>query len=560
MHSVNAPLISDFESECDPISAARTDIEVLKSFLETKEDEKSLIHKQTSSLLEPLATARRRIRSNILRPFSIPKDQKLKPAHQKGDDEDLCKMYGEVGKLIANRTQRVKQSQVGRCMHSKLANQNSRKLCCKQDSSDHKKECLKITLHPSDTASEDKADFVSLSLEDEIKKSDVKILSIKKHRTNSPNLSVNETYPIIYNDKFSCRFLKKTQSTSVTDPASCDSLSEKREKHAIYRKASPVIQNSLEYARALLERRQNQSCNLYLKKNEKQTKISSKQNISIHILAANDTSEILQFKPSPILSISKSALETEVPVNKLTSKSISFPGRKHEPTSYGLILHGINPAIHLKSTLKSKTHCVSLCQPVTCTCSCFHTNSSLDEMVKWEYVSIAKPLSAPGYKKNIFPRKDIALNDSKLQSPHSQQEDSVKVVPSGNVESSNISGMTRSLIYEDYKETTVKSISSQQADFTEETPTDTKLDDKELYLDITNGQDPQQNCRSNKPSPMQDPQTQLDNKATQMQEATASKAAAAGTFSIRSRPIINIPTAHGIVYELEEVNENDIEQ
>ncbi|XP_030063304.1 uncharacterized protein C1orf141 homolog [Microcaecilia unicolor] len=664
MHFVSAPLTFDFASECDPISTTRTNISLLNSTPETKEDEKNLIHKQTSSVLEPLATARRIIKSNQLRPFSVPEDQKVKPTYQKetrttlegstnvklksesksagyrksgfrrvkwiskveglpkldilcqkewkmpigsalehrdssrwyslavsncppeftiltGEEVDLCKIYGEVGKLIASQAQRDKQSQVGRYEQSESANQKSRNVCCKQDSSDHnKRECLKITLHPSDTTSEDKADLVSLSLEDEMKKSNVKILSIKNQRTNSPNLRVSETYPIIYNNQFSCRFLTNTWSSSNADPASCDNLSEKRGNSVTYRKANPFIQNRLEYARALLERRQKQSCNAYLKKNKKLTTVSSKQKISIHILSANGTSEILRLtrdKPAPKLNISKSTLETKVPVNKQTFKSVIIPERKHEPTDAGLVLNGVNPTIHLQNeissdnlkSLKSNSHCFSHCQPVTC--SYFHTNSSLDKMVTWEYVSIAKSLSTPRYEKHILPRKEIALSDTKLISSLSHQEESMNVVPWGSLASSTISEITpvtKSPICEDWKESTFKSIPwqkySRQTDFTEEMPTDAKLDDKELYLEITNGQDPLQNCNTSKPpmisSPLQGPQTQPDDKTTQMQEDIAPEAAAAGTFFIRSLPVINIPTAEGSVSESEEVKtENDFE-
>ncbi|XP_029473376.1 uncharacterized protein C1orf141 homolog isoform X2 [Rhinatrema bivittatum] len=505
-----------------------------------------------------------------------------------GDEADLHRIYSEVGKLIANQVQRDKKSQADRSDQLHSANLNSRKVCCKKDSSDHnEQQCSKITLHPSDSASKDKTDFISLSLEDEMKKSNVKIISIKPQRARSPYLRLSETYPIIDDNEFSHKNFTNMRLCSDEDSAFSESRSEKkpqsdRGKPVTFTRVNPVVQDSLNYTRALFESKQKQSYIANLRKSEKLKRISSKQKINIHILSADGTSEILQLtrnKSAPKPIISKSTLSGERSVNKLSLKSGVISGTKLEFADASLILNGMNPTIdlhpettsgRLTSTVKPKSPRFSHYRPATC--SHFHTNSGLDEMVKWEYVSIAKPLTTPRYKKYLLSKKEISLSDSELVSQLSLQESSCqKAVPLGNLESTNVAGLTaiaKPLIRDEHQESTLKSTPCQkcpQAGFMEEMPTDAKLDSEKFYLEIPKGQETLQACNTSKPSvissAMEDPQTQSDSKAAPIKEHIPPELRAASSCNRSSLPVIHIPTAQVDGSESERVKtENDFQE
>ncbi|KAM3915028.1 uncharacterized protein C1orf141 homolog [Leptodactylus fuscus] len=231
----------------------------------------------------------------------------------------------------------------------------------------------------------------SLCLEDEMRKSDIKIVTVKQKPISDHVQNVSETHPIIYNHPITnlSEFRRNLTTRSYYFSASQKPMG----KPFSPTQAGPHPQNKMSHVAGYRQ--------LGLQKS-KTNKVSSSDNIKVilHYLSADGATQRVE--------MAKDGKQKQVsPGNKKNvvddSKTIHISPtteKKDEERGVGPVLNGMNPIIAVGHgpPLHGRSHQVSrlFCPNSTrSSSSAAPRPKSVKEMHSWSYISISKPLSPP---------------------------------------------------------------------------------------------------------------------------------------------------------------------
>ncbi|XP_078529554.1 uncharacterized protein C1orf141 homolog isoform X2 [Lissotriton helveticus] len=346
-----------------------------------------------------------------------------------GDKKDMHKIYGEVGKMIANQLQKDKTSLGNKNGMLKSHENSTRKAIVLKDGiDDHEvKGSLKRNVEPTESDSDDKKnkkEIVPLTIEDEMKKPNVRIFSIRPQGAKTTEAKPSETRPIVYNNQGHRFVTYKSLSTEAISNVDRSNFREKfrnqSAKSAIHVMLSPVVQSNLKYATRLIDNKQKRLCASAIVKKETRRLWSAKLKINVHILAADGTSEVIRVTKDSSESAPKSSdtsFENALPINKVSSKAIRMLRPKQECSGVSPVINGVNPDAELcpiivssrmRTPMNSSPH-FPAGRPTAS--SHFHKISDADQAVKWNYISIAKQIKTPGSDTYLFPKKECPRNN-----------------------------------------------------------------------------------------------------------------------------------------------------
>ncbi|XP_069498046.1 uncharacterized protein C1orf141 homolog [Ambystoma mexicanum] len=454
-----------------------------------------------------------------------------------GGNPELHKMYIEIGKLIANQLQKGHTS-VSKHANAKLRETESRRFALVNDDiSDNKaKECLKRNVELSDKVSEDKKDkkeIVSLSIEDEMKKPNVKVFNIGPQGERASNTKSSETYPILYKNQ-GHRFITY-QPMSSGDYSGIGrsnfqpKLKNKSGKSGMNMRSNPILQNNLKWATKVSENNTKLvSTSAPVKREMSKRLWSAKHKINIHILAADGTSEVVHFRRDNHDSTHKSRhsfLENEMPVNKFSTTPMRLLRLMHESVGVGPVVNGRNPDAEIGHVSSSTTRSAitfsphaSVGRPTTSSHS--QKSSDVDQTVKWNYISITKPLKTPECETYTFTKNTSACNKEPNLANALSDHKSTQFFPDS-LEHTNLTGVSAMkglCIGNSQKHNTLESIHSvvpcQQTMPTENISGDKKMENDQLLSEAVQEQEPLQISSIRKssmiPTSMKDPVTEPD--------------------------------------------------
>ncbi|XP_075040107.1 uncharacterized protein LOC142100001 [Mixophyes fleayi] len=254
---------------------------------------------------------------------------------------------------------------------------------------------------------------VSLSIEDEMKKSDVKIITVKQKTVGARVERVNgETHPDSYriHDKFiffnTLSDLQRNLTTNSNFYSTCQGPAGNTR---IGTGTSSILQNNMGCNKHTIKTNKSILQTATLKRNNADKGLLSDK-VVIHFLSADGTKQKVDFakhgnisKEEQIKSNRKTYLQEAKPILQ------SLPTRemKDEPGHVGPIINGMNPkeAVDINPSTRSRSHQASrsFCpSSVRATSSRSLRLNSVGEMPKWSYISISKQLSSPDNELSIL--------------------------------------------------------------------------------------------------------------------------------------------------------------
>ncbi|XP_075688210.1 uncharacterized protein LOC142657045 isoform X2 [Rhinoderma darwinii] len=246
-----------------------------------------------------------------------------------------------------------------------------------------------------------KAITVSLCIEDEMKKSDNKIISVRQKTIRGPFQNVSETHPIIYNNHINN--LSDFQRKLITRPIYF--LSSKRPMSNPFPPpgAGPVLPNKMDYTKDFLRNRQLGLHNAMLKKSKtKQRSSSDNMKIILHYLSADGSKQRVEMAKEG--NVAKQKLVK----NPANGKNMGQDGKsihissptyeKDEEYGVGPVINGMNPmkvtdddpSLHGRSHHVSRLYCPNSARSSS---SPIPRPNSVREIHNWSYITISKPLS-----------------------------------------------------------------------------------------------------------------------------------------------------------------------
>ncbi|XP_040264759.1 uncharacterized protein LOC120979866 [Bufo bufo] len=247
--------------------------------------------------------------------------------------------------------------------------------------------------HPSRENTQ-KAAAVSLCIEDEMKKSDIKIITVRQKTISGHVQTVSETHPIFYNTPINN--LSDFQRNLMTRP--CYFSSSQRPMSQRFSPMGRLLQNKMDY---VTDCGQLGLQNGILQKS-KANKPPSSDNIKVilHYLSTDGTKQRVEMGKDGDTAKNK---QVNSPGNRKNfiqeAKSIHVPPTNEE-RGVGPIINGMNPVIavehgpslHGRSRHVSRSFCPSSARTSS---SSVPRSDSVREMQNWSYISISKPLSPP---------------------------------------------------------------------------------------------------------------------------------------------------------------------
>ncbi|EMP32379.1 UDP-N-acetylglucosamine/UDP-glucose/GDP-mannose transporter [Chelonia mydas] len=325
------------------------------------------------------------------RPFSAPDTLQAKACHQK---ENLHTLKEDFISLKLN--QKVKSASLRPKVHrrpkwnTEVENVPKLDVLCQQDSQAHLPSTLDHTdiSHwcPPPSASsqneesfltalmEEKKNFISLTIEDEMEKPNAKIINVGSPKAKSPRpvvvmscllsllcLKVSETYPIIYAEEgYVQNSILKRWLHLHGDKMSYNSENENGE---VQTNPNSVLQSNCDYALALIGKEEKDTFNITAKGNKKLKRtLSGKRKINIHILSSDGKSKSLkdsQKEKTFVQKIVGSFHDAEVPISKLPSKDRNVSATRAECNPDGLVIFGVNPKATAHQSAKANAATVA---------------------------------------------------------------------------------------------------------------------------------------------------------------------------------------------------------
>ncbi|CAN2391589.1 hypothetical protein PRIEUP_LOCUS1629 [Pristimantis euphronides] len=253
--------------------------------------------------------------------------------------------------------------------------------------------------HPS-RENTSKAAAVSLCMEDEMKKPDIKIITVRRKTVSGHVQNVSETHPIIYNHHINN--LVDFQRNLITRP--CYFSSSQRPMSKPFSPVGPRLKNKMNCATDFLRSRRLGLEDTMLKKS-KTNQMSSFDNINVilHYLSVDGAKQRVEMAKDGNISKQK---PVNNPENRRTSVQdgkpipISPNSEKDEECSVELAVNGINPKIgmdHAPSHHERSHHASRFFGPnsTRTSSSPIPKPNSVRETHNWSYISISKPLSPP---------------------------------------------------------------------------------------------------------------------------------------------------------------------
>ncbi|XP_025041407.1 uncharacterized protein C1orf141 homolog [Pelodiscus sinensis] len=313
----------------------------------------------------------------------------------KGDKIAQYSIYGEAGKFIAQQLERDNTIRV--CVNG-LKERNEASL--KESVLDLEETKSTNNFHVTKSASEEKKNLISLSIEDEMEKTNAKIISVGAPKPKSPRpvVKVSETYPIIYAEEgYMQNFILKRWLRLHGNKVSCDLENENDE---VQTNPNSVLQNNFDYALALSGKEEKSTFNVTAKGNKKLKRtLSGKQKINIHILSPDGKSKSIKNSQKEKILVQKIAgsfHDAEVPISKLISKDRNVSATKAECNPDGLVIFGVNPkaAAHQSTKINAATVAKfhgSYRKPLF-TVSQLQKKGRLADSSQLDYISITKPI------------------------------------------------------------------------------------------------------------------------------------------------------------------------
>ncbi|KAE8609623.1 hypothetical protein XENTR_v10011861 [Xenopus tropicalis] len=269
------------------------------------------------------------------------------------------------------------------------------------------------TITNSNTLTMKEKETVPLSLEDAMKKQNVKIITVGQRNEEKQVQNASETHPVIYNSQGST-FRSKwpyLHTDFQGDRSYLSSYSNKEHNQCDLKDVHSVLRNSLDYTKKLLENKPNVLQSTTLKKRRKELKRAeelSLADIKLNIIfLANDGSktnfEFADDKPG-LLQMIKQDIETYTEDSKVamrpTLKTITTDV-KENPNEVGPVINGVNPRKGVNKKPSSNVRLQPASKPLTAigskpgSFSLTQRPKSVGEMHKWSYIAISKPLTSP---------------------------------------------------------------------------------------------------------------------------------------------------------------------
>ncbi|XP_032627853.2 uncharacterized protein C1orf141 homolog isoform X1 [Chelonoidis abingdonii] len=405
-----------------------------------------------------------------------------------GDEIVQYSTYGEAGKFVAQQLDRDNKIRVcvnGHLPLDGLKERNEAPL--KEDVFNLEEIERKNNFRLSKSASEEKKNLISLTIEDEMEKPNAKIINVGSPKARSPRpvVKVSETYPIIYAEEgYMQNFILKKWLHLHGDKVSDDS---EKENDEVQTNPNSVLQNNCDYALALVGKEEKSMFNIAVKENKKLKRtLSGKRKINIHILSSDGKNRSLkdsQKEKTFVQKIVGCFHDVKIPISTLTSKDRNVSTTRAECNPDGLVILGMNPiaAAHQSAKVNaatiSKSH-GSYSKPLT-TVSQLHKKGRLAHSSQLDYISITKPIRIPDFPNvNSQSFHKISMKHDHLENKRISLSGvcfKEKPPPSQN--------------NEEITEVSKPARCSQPASCKEETSAEIKLNNKEYCIDSRKGQE-----------------------------------------------------------------------
>ncbi|XP_014345500.1 uncharacterized protein LOC102350796 isoform X1 [Latimeria chalumnae] len=345
------------------------------------------------------------------------------------ENKDLYSLHGGVEKLVAPQLQNGNIIRVGingDLQGKTLKMENGRKnQLYLQDNVSKQNECSysKDVFYRNKSTSQSNVELEPLSIEDQLQKTNIKILSCRPQRIQPSTLRINETYPVVLRDE-DCRHEQFSNSCSGSQDyiESFPNWPRTKAKEESEWYTTVAKKESLGHENVVSENHQKRYLIDSLIKNKKTKRRSlDKPNINIHILSADGKSEIIKLEQlSKDISIKRQlhSPDNETTINKVFLRPINTGGTNIKAVSEdGLFIKGINPELNAKISCHNSIKMGPVRTPKP---KYSHSNRlpvalqsqksfALDHEKKRDFISITKPLktsSTEGTEKLIAEAKE----------------------------------------------------------------------------------------------------------------------------------------------------------
>ncbi|CAM4593802.1 unnamed protein product [Lepidochelys olivacea] len=321
-----------------------------------------------------------------------------------GDKIAQYSIYGEAGKFVAQQLERNNKIRVCVNGHLPLDGLKERNEAPLKEGVFNLEETeSKNNFHLTKSASEEKKDFISLTIEDEMEKPNAKIINVGSPKAKSPRpvVKVSETYPIIYAEEgYVQNSILKRWLHLHGDKMSYNSENENGE---VQTNPNSVLQSNCDYTLALVGKEEKGTFNITAKGNKKLKRtLSGKRKINIHILSSDGKSKSLkdsQKEKTFVQKIVGSFHDAEVPISKLPSKDRNVSATRAECNPDGLVIFGVNPKATAHQSAKANAATIakshgSYSKPLI-TVSQLHKKGRSAHSSQLDYISITKSIKIP---------------------------------------------------------------------------------------------------------------------------------------------------------------------
>ncbi|XP_073447588.1 uncharacterized protein [Aquarana catesbeiana] len=250
-------------------------------------------------------------------------------------------------------------------------------------------------------------DRVSLSIDDELIKSDVKVITPREKTRGAHIETAVDTKPDTYQKENMCVFFSTLSDLKKHVPAKQIHFSSSQWPADSVRPTtgtSLVTQNNTNYAKDLMNYRQTKSPSSTLKNKTIKRSLSANAKLNIQFLSADGTkqkAELLREEKEPT---DRQFRYREVKKICQESKPCPRPDLAWEEraqlSQLGTVINGVNPkktvdydpGSHSRPQQASKSSGSSSARPSV------PRPNSVVEMQRWSYITISKPLSPPGHQ------------------------------------------------------------------------------------------------------------------------------------------------------------------
>ncbi|XP_063795207.1 uncharacterized protein C1orf141 homolog isoform X2 [Pseudophryne corroboree] len=256
-----------------------------------------------------------------------------------------------------------------------------------------------------------KAAVVSLTIEEEMKKSDVRVITVaQKTEAEGPG-RVSDTQPTMYNNYHHNKFVVFNTPSGLHRPAG-----NKRQQ----RGTGSMLPNNTDYIRHAIKTTPPILHTGSLKKNKaNNVLLSDNAKVIIHFLSADGTKQKVDFAtegkvPKEEQLKNQGNGKTSLQELQPTLRAALTGDTMDAPRHVGLIINGMNPktaadheqSTHSSSPPASRSFCPS--SPRAPSSQSLRLNSG-GEIQKWSYISISKPLSLPDSQLSSLQSNNSAL-------------------------------------------------------------------------------------------------------------------------------------------------------